>query len=56
MIGTLLLAGAALYLGTLAAVEDAPTMAGLFWFGTVVAAGGAVVWFLDHRSRVRSQR
>lgn len=47
MIGTLLLAAAAAFLGWLFWIEPDPTMAGLFLMGAIVAAVGAVVWAVD---------
>ena len=56
MIGTFLLLAAAIYLGLLSLAENDPVKAGLFLFGAIVALAGAVIWYLDHRSKVRAQR
>ncbi len=55
MIGTLVLAAAAVFLGWLGFTVPDPDLGGLCFVGAIISAGCAVVWFLDARRR-RSTR
>jgi hypothetical protein len=51
-----ILAAAAVFLGWLGWTTPDPTRGGLFLVGAAVAAGCAVLWFLDVRKLRRSTR
>lgn len=56
MIGTLLFAAFAVFLGWLGFTVSDPNLGGLFLVGAIISAGCAVVWYLDARRLRRSTR
>lgn len=56
MIGTVLLALAAVFLGWLGLTVDNRELGGLFIVGSILFTGSTILWFLDARQLKRSQR